>query len=421
MNEPNKNSHELNPANQIVALTRFRALNFVEDLQRSGCPLAEALRQASRQPWPDENGDYYAARTLEDWWYAYQKGGFNALVPAPRSDQGKNRVLDEATALWVLEQVTLNPTVPLKVLYAHWQQSQRPLPSISVLYRYLRRQGLDRKSLRSGRLETGPTKAFEAPHVNDLWMVDFSPGPTLLVNDKALSTQLCVLVDDHSRLIPFAAYYPQANTEAFHHAFKEAILRRGLPRKLYTDQGKPFINTHTQLVCAQLGVRLLHARPYHSWSKGKCERLIQTIQSNFESTLRLEGNAAHSLEELNTKLSAWIQTIYHQRPHSSTGQSPEYRYQQAAKSLRQWDERDDIEPLFYLRLERTVRKNGTVRLDRELYEVPLSLRALKVQLRLDPWRRARIEVWYQNKFMGLARKAPLHLNAENGGSEAYER
>jgi hypothetical protein len=53
--------------------------------------------------------------------------------------------------------------------------------------------------------------------------------------------------------------------------------------------------------------------------------------------------------------------------------------------------------------------------------VPLSLRALKIQLRLDPWRRARIEVWYQDKFMGLARKAPLHLNAENGGSHAYER
>jgi hypothetical protein len=135
----------------------------------------------------------------------------------------------------------------------------------------------------------------------------------------------------------------------------------------------------------------------------------------------LEGNAAHSLEELNAKLSAWIQTVYHQRLHSSTGQSPESRYQQAAKTLRQWDETMDIEPLFYLRLERTVRKNGTVRLDRELYEVPLSLRALKVQLRLDPWRRTRIEVWYQNKFMGLARKAPLHLNSETGGSQAYER
>jgi transposase InsO family protein len=418
MNEPKQNQ---NTPQQTQALTRFRALNFIEDLQRSGGCLAEALRQASLRAWPDENGDYYAARTLEDWWYAYQKGGFNALVSTPRSDQGKNRVLDEATAAWVLEQVTQNPTVPLKVLYAHWQQNGRALPSLSVLYRYLRRQGMDRKALRSGRLETGPTKAFEAPHVNDLWMVDFSPGPTLAVHGQALSTQLCVLVDDHSRLIPFAAYYPQANTEAFHHAFKEALLRRGLPRKLYTDNGKPFINAHSHLVCAQLGVRLLHCKPYHSWSKGKCERLIQSIQQGFETTLRLEGQAAHSLEELNAKLSAWIQTVYHQRAHSSTGQSPEYRYQQAAQTLRQWDATMAIEPLFYLRLERTVRKNGTIRLDGQLYEVPLSLRALKVQLRLDPWRRTRIEVWYQNQFKGLARQAPLHLNSENGGSQAYER
>ena len=418
MNESNINQ---NTPNQIVALTRFRALNFIEDLQRGGGALAAALRQASLHPWPDENGDYYAVRTLEDWWYAYRKGGFAALVPAPRSDRGQSRTLDAPTATWVLEQVSQNPTVPLKVLYAHWRQNQRLLPSISVLYRYLRRQGLDRKSLRSGRLESGPTKAFEAPHVNDLWMVDFSPGPTLSGHGQSLSTQLCVLVDDHSRLIPFAAYYPHANTEAFHHALKEAILRRGLPRKLYTDQGKPFVHAHSHLVCAQLGVRLLHAKPYHSWSKGKCERLIQTIQQGFETTLRLEGQQAHSLEELNTKLAAWIQTVYHQRPHSATGQSPEARYQQAAPTLRQWDPREDIEPLFYLRLERTVRKDGTVRLDGELYEVPLSLRALKVQLRLDPWRRTRLEVWYQDKFMGLARKAPLHLNAENGGSHAYER
>jgi transposase InsO family protein len=418
MNEPNKNP---NTPHQKQALTRFRALNFVEDCQRDGRALAEALRQASAQPWPDDNGDYYAARTLEDWWYAYKKGGFDALVPTPRSDQGKTRMLDEVTAAWVLEEVTKNPRVPLRVLYTHWKTSQRPLPSISVLYRHLRRQGMDRKSLRSGRLENGPTKAFEAPHVNDLWMVDFSPGPTLAIEGKSLQTHLCVLIDDHSRLIPFAGYYPRANTEAFHHAFKEAILRRGLPRKLYTDQGKPFVTAHSHLVCAKLGVRLLHARPYHAWSKGKIERLIQTIQSSFETTLRFEGNAAHSLEELNTKLSLWIQTVYHQRPHSSTEQSPELRYQLAAKSLRHWNEMDDIQPIFYLHLDRTVRKNGTVRLDKELFEVPLSLRALKIQLRLDPWRRARIEVWYQNKFMGLARKAPLHLNSENGGSQAYER
>ena len=110
-------------------------------------------------------------------------------------------------------------------------------------------------------------------------MVDFSPGPTLSVGGKALPTQLCVLVDDHSRLIPFAAYYPQANTEAFHHALKEAVLRRGLPRKLYTDQGKPFINAHSHLVCAQLGVRLLHAKPYHAWSKESVSYCTLSVRS----------------------------------------------------------------------------------------------------------------------------------------------
>lgn len=421
MKDPNSNPNNPNPNSQTVALTRFRAMNFIEDQLRLGHRLAHTLREASLRPWPDENGDYYAVRTLEDWWYGYKQGGFSALVPAVRCDQGKNRVLDQATAAWVIEQVTANPNIPLKVLSARWRQQGRPLPSISVLYRYLRRQGYDRTTLRAGRLESGPTKAFEAPQVNDLWMVDFSPGPTLSVEGKSFGTHLCVLIDDHSRLIPFGAYYRQANTEAFHHALKEAVLRRGLPRKLYTDQGQPFVNAHTRVVCAKLGIRLLHCKPYHSWSKGKCERVIQTVQQGFESTLRLLDNQAKSLEELNAKFSIWIQTTYHQRTHSSTGQSPEYRYQQAAKTLRHLEPGLEIDPLFYIHVERRVRKNGTIRLEGQLYEVPLSLRALKIQLRLDPFRRTRIEVWSQQKLVGLARKAPLHLNCENGGSTAYER
>lgn len=417
MNDSSKNNA------QSTALMRFAAVSFILDQIRSARGLAQALRDASARPWPDANGDFYAVRTLEDWYYAYQKQGFDGLTAKPRADRGARRVLDEKTAAWILEQVTQNPKIQVTVLYAHWraQDASRPLPSISTVYDLLRQHGLDRRSLRAGRLETGPTKAFEAPFVNDLWMVDFSPGPVLVEAGKPRTTQLCVLIDDCSRLLPYAAYYSAADTEAFHHALKEAVLRRGLPRKLYTDQGKPFVSGHTALVCAQLGVRLLHCKPYHCWSKGKVERSIQTIQNGFESTLRLEGQAAHNLEELNRKLSAWIQTVYHQRVHSSTNASPEARYQLAAKSLRHLEPGIDIDALFYLRLDRTVRKNGTVRLDGQLYEVPLSLRALKIQLRLDPWKRTRIEVWHQGKFIGLARKAPLQLNAENGGSPAYER
>jgi putative transposase len=147
------------------------------------------------------------------------------------------------------------------------------------------------------------------------------------------------------------------------------VQRRGLPYKLYTDQGKPFTNKHTQIICANLGIRLLHAKPYCAWSKGKVERCFYTLQQGFESALKLPGNGAQSLEELNQKLAHWIQTVYHLRPHSSTGVSPQVRFGQAAGTLRHLEAGLELEALFFTRLERTVRKDGTVRIEGKLYEV----------------------------------------------------
>ena len=341
-------------------------------------------------------------------------------MDVPRRDNGNFRVIDAPTGQWIIEQVSQSPKIHLSVLYTHWQNLDRKLPSLRSVYRYLRRHGYDKARLRAGRLESGPTHAFEAPMPNDLWMVDFSPGPTIRENGSALSTQLCVLIDDCSRLIPFGGYYHRADTESFHHALKQAVLRRGLPKALYTDQGKPFVSHHTRIVCASIGIRLLHAKPYHAWSKGKVERLIQTIQAGFEAALLLPNQQAGSLDELNDKFSKWIQAVYHQRIHSATRMSPEARFQQAAQHLRRLPADVDIETLFYTRLDRTVRKDGTVRLDGQLYEAPLSLRTLTVQLRFDPFSRRRIEVWYQDKFIALAKRVNLNLNHELGGSNAYE-
>lgn len=403
-----------------VALLRFRVVNYVADRQREGICLAQALREASTRPWPDESGNYFAFRTIEDWWYVHAKGGFPALVDAPRRDNGNFRVIDTLTGQWLIEQISQNPKIHLSVLYLHWQNLGRQLPSLRSVYRYLRRHGYDKARLRAGRLESGPMHAFEAPAPNDLWMVDFSPGPTIRENGAAQQTQLCLLVDDCSRLIPFGAYYRRADTESFHHALKQAVLRRGLPKALYTDQGKPFVSHHTHIVCASLSIRLLHAKPYHAWSKGKVERLIQTIQNGFEAALLLPDQQAASLDELNAKFSKWIQAVYHQRIHSATQMSPEARFQQAAQHLRRLAADVDIEKLFYTRLDRTVRKDGTVRLDGKLYEAPISHRALTIQLRFDPFLRCRMEVWYQGKFIALAKLVNLNLNYEIGGSNAYE-
>lgn len=155
-------------------------------------------------------------------------------------------------------------------------------------------------------------------------------------------------------------------------------------------------------------------------AKGKVERLFRTIQEDFEASLRLPGQAVSSLEELNTRFSRWLQEIYHVREHSSTGQAPEVRFQQHSQQIRLLDPHQDLDRLFYAKAHRVVRKDGTVLLDNQLYEVDLSLRMLKVELRYDPYRLDRIEVYFRQQSFGLARRADLHFNSQLDCRDQYE-
>src|ERR1700726_3561137 len=75
-----------------VALRRFAAVSFIEQKVREGWGVIQALRLAALRPWPDENGRYSSARTLEDYWYAWKSGGFAALQPKSRGDEGRDSV-----------------------------------------------------------------------------------------------------------------------------------------------------------------------------------------------------------------------------------------------------------------------------------------------------------------------------------------
>jgi putative transposase len=421
------NNEPKTPSSQALALERFALVAKIQDLLRQGFPLSVALEQVSICPvtLPDGNPRLFARRTIEDWWYDFQRGGFAALVPKTRADKGQPRTLSSQQQKWILEQAQAHLAVPVKVLYRRWLQQDPQLSSLNSIYRLLRQHQLHTKARRQQLRQPlgGATKCFEAPYVNDLWMTDFSPGPYLHPpgNSKAIATSLCVIIDDHSRLIPYAAYHLRADTPAFHQTLKEAIRRRGLPTKLYTDQGGPFTNDHTRVVCARLGIRLLHAKPFHAWSKGKAERVLFTIQQDFEAGLRLPGQMATTLEELNVKFSLWLQSVYHGRLHSSTGMTPVERYQRGAHLVKALDPHLDLDQLFYHQIQRTVRRDGTVRIDNRLYEVDLSLRTLEVQLRFDPAKLDRIEVSYRGTSFGVAKPVNLHLNSQIQSSSAYEK
>ena len=427
------------PPKESRALLRYEVICFITQLREQGAPLAECLRDAAARPWPATSGHYHSHRTIETWYYQYVRGGFAALSGTPkRSDDQHSRTMSEATGIWLISQIKATPGIPLTVLLRQLRKEEqgRQLPSDSSIRRFLTAHGYDRRSLRAGRLESGPQKAFEAPSPNDLWMTDFATGPKLTTAEgKVLETHLCIILDDHSRLITHAAYYSAQTAATFLESLREAVLRRGRPHKLYTDQGKQFISHHARIVCANLDIRLLHARPYHAWSKGKVERLIRTIQDDFEATLRLPGKQVHSLAELNSTLARWVEGTYHLRPHSSTHQSPHDRFASIHRTghgglsgpihihppLRPVADPQNIGKLFYTRTKRVVRKDGIISIDTKLYEVDLALRALEIELRYDPQTMDPIEVWHHGRSHGHARKADLHLNSQTYSRNQHAR
>src|SRR5205814_5644482 len=93
------------PKSQALALERFAFITQIQDLLRQGFPLSVALEQVSFRPLnlPDGTQRLCARRTIEDWWYAYQKGGFAALTPKVRADKGQPRTLAAQQQKWILE------------------------------------------------------------------------------------------------------------------------------------------------------------------------------------------------------------------------------------------------------------------------------------------------------------------------------
>lgn len=405
---------------QERALARFAAVQMVEHAVQAGQTLHGALEHASQQPWA---GRLYAAGTIEDWLYAYRHGRFGALHDKPRSDRGQPRAMEPAEVEALRSLRREHPQLTVKALCEELRrrgQMEEGRLSTSTVHRRLAEAGLDRRSLRAGGgASSGPTKAFEMPLPNLLWMADCMHGLPIRTGDGVQKTFLFALIDDCSRMCPHAQYYPEERLTGFLDTMRKAVEGRGIPDKLYCDNGAAFKSQHLGLVCANLGIRLLHCKPYHSWSKGKVERFFRTVQSQFQPTLLFEPAA--SIEALNLRFWKWLETDYHQREHAALqGESPSGKFARLGTSLRLVDKNAPLDRWFYMRLKRRVRKDATFSLAGRFWEVPGHFRGQEITVYFDPVGFSRVEYGINDEVIGLARPCNKHRNAQFASSNEYD-
>lgn len=362
------------------------------------------IREKCSRKWsiPFSTKTHIGRTTILRWMQRYKSSGarIESLYPPERCDQGKSRALDEET---VLSLVNLRREFPrLRLAGLIEKMHERNLAGVklypSTVYRILCRHGVMK---REGQ---GPEdrRKFEAELANEIWQSDVMHGPMVKAGEKMRKAYLIAFLDDHSRLVSHAEFYLSENVESYTDALEKALLKRGLPRKLYTDNGSAMRSHHLDHVCASLGVALIHARPYKPQGKGKIERFFRNIRDSF-----LGGYEGKTLKDLNEGLTLWLES-YHKREHRSTGQSPFRRFTEKMECLRPAPE--NLRDHFRKLARRRVARDRTITLHGKLYEAPVCLIGKQVELLYHERDEGRIEIKCAKISHGFVRPVDLHVN-----------
>ncbi len=316
----------------------------------------------------------YKPETLRRWLSEYRVGGFDALMPRPRSDIGQHRVITPEIEARIRQLLAEHPrmaaTMARERLVDEGTITSRS-PSESVIRRFIREQGL--------RVADPPPcgrHAFSKADPNELWTLDFMHGPRL--TGARSKPRLLAIIDDASRYIVYGDFLPSETYADLAPGLVNAFVHHGLPLSLYLDNGSAFSCRDLALACARLDVALIHSRPYQPQGRGKIERFFLTVRKRFLDVLDPEGLA--SIDALNSAFASWLDNDYHRRVHSSLGVTPLARFLDCKRPKR-WVSRQEIDFHFYCTLKRKVRSDCTVSVNGVRYEAPAEWIGRSVELR----------------------------------------
>ena len=169
-------------------------------------------------------------------------------------------------------QPQVHATTLLRQLQANGVLAPRSV-SISTMYRALAREGLDRAQRAGGQrraqgADEGLRVLLGESVVDDRRDVGAvgAAGAGRQAGARApagAARRLC------SRLCTHGQYYAAERIECFLDVLKQALQARGIPEKLYTDNGSLFVSEHLRTVCANFGIRLITPSRTRPGAKGR--------------------------------------------------------------------------------------------------------------------------------------------------------
>lgn len=383
---------------QQIGFFRYMLIRDAADASLSPRQRGAKVRAVAAQEHTDPFGRpvRFTRWTLDYWIREWRRGGYEALVPSVRQSQPRTpqEVLDLARVL-KRENPDRSAAQVRRILAAQhgWAPDERTLQRMFV------REALTALA-RPADPPAGVFGRFQADRPNELWTGDALHGERV----AGRKTYLFAFIDDHSRAVVGHRWGYAEDTVRLGAALRPALAARGVPQSIYVDNGSAFVDSWLLRACARLGIRLVHSTPGRPQGRGKIERFFRTVSEEF--VVEIAGRAGGpgkpiaDLVELNRLFTAWVETVYHRRVHSETGQEPLTRWLSGAPFA--IPTAQDLAEAFKWAEVRRVDKTGLARMHGNRYQVDPGLAGERVELVFDPFDLTRIEVRHNGVDAGTA-------------------
>lgn len=368
---------------------------------------------------PDGTTKQISYKTIEKWVSNYQRFGFDALMPGERSDKGSTRVLPDTAIEEIYRLKQMFPRLNATQIHAQLIQNGfiPATVSVSAVQRFIKKNDL--KSARNPNLRD--RKAFEEDAFGKMWQTDTCYFPYITEDGKSHRVYAICIIDDHSRFIVGGALFYNDSAANFQCVFKQAVATYGIPAKLYTDNGAPYVNEQLSLICGAIGTVLLHTKVRDGASKAKIERFWRTTKERWLYGLNMDN--IHSLAEFNALFQEYIRS-YNTTEHSGINCTPFERYQNTKENIRAPKSREWLDECFLNRIYRRVRKDATISIERISYDAPMQFIDQKVEIRFRPNEMDSAVIIYEDERFPLRptdRNENCRTKRQNGPSIDYSK
>jgi len=349
-----------------VAEERHRIIAEVIFAQRDG---ADSARVGILKKQAAQQGEV-SLKTIERWVKAYADGGFEGLKP-----QTHTNTVAKFPAEWLEEAIQLRRELPsrsvqqiIDIMEAEGTVSKGALKR-AALQENLQKAGYSTAQMKLYTQKTAVARRFQRSERNDMWQSDIKYGPYIKVGSESVQIYLVCFIDDATRFITHAEFYDSLDQSVVEDCFRKAILKCGLPSRVFFDNGTQYKTHWMKRACAVMEIKLIYAAPYSPESKGKIERFNRTVGAFFQEATLCKPQ---TLDEYNELLEIWLSECYHNEEHEGIKQKPQIAWNESKNPLR-FLPPETIASAFLHVEKRKVDKSGCVSFRGQKYETSVTL------------------------------------------------